>query len=158
MPGYPAGSNAGPSRLTCRDGYRLPSRPLYRARVDSLMRTHAQDRVFGWLPTGCSHGNADNQRLPCRGCTRQCANYARCNGKPWNLHNTGTGHRSTPGSCSGKPATANQGGTIPRCLHRSADAPWTSLTIVRTVKYNICTTFNGVPHDRFRQQITGTAR
>jgi hypothetical protein len=25
------------------------------------------------------------QRLPCRGCTRHCANYGRCDGKPWRL-------------------------------------------------------------------------
>ena len=24
-------------------------------------------------------------RLPCRGCTRQCKNYDKCNGKPWRL-------------------------------------------------------------------------
>lgn len=23
------------------------------------------------------------QRLPCRGCTRECVNYAVCEGKPW---------------------------------------------------------------------------
>jgi len=24
-------------------------------------------------------------RLPCRGCTRSCTDYARCDGKPWRL-------------------------------------------------------------------------
>lgn len=28
---------------------------------------------------------ADNERLPCRGCTRDCPNYERCDGKPWRL-------------------------------------------------------------------------
>jgi len=26
-----------------------------------------------------------NIHLPCRGCTRKCTNYHRCNGKPWRL-------------------------------------------------------------------------
>jgi len=29
--------------------------------------------------------SGDSKRLPCRGCTRDCGNYARCNGKPWRL-------------------------------------------------------------------------
>jgi hypothetical protein len=24
-------------------------------------------------------------RLPCRGCTRRCRNYDRCDGRPWRL-------------------------------------------------------------------------
>ena len=24
-------------------------------------------------------------RLPCRGCTRACRNYERCDGRPWQL-------------------------------------------------------------------------
>ena len=24
-------------------------------------------------------------RLPCRGCTQNCSNYNRCEGKPWRL-------------------------------------------------------------------------
>jgi len=30
---------------------------------------------------------ADNRTnpLPCRGCTRSCTDYARCDGKPWRL-------------------------------------------------------------------------
>ena len=27
----------------------------------------------------------DRHRLPCRGCTRDCSNYSRCNGTPWQL-------------------------------------------------------------------------
>jgi len=26
-----------------------------------------------------------SNRLPCRGCTRNCNDYDRCNGKPWRL-------------------------------------------------------------------------
>jgi len=26
-----------------------------------------------------------SNRLPCRGCTRNCSDYERCNGKPWRL-------------------------------------------------------------------------
>jgi hypothetical protein len=25
------------------------------------------------------------ERLPCRGCTRSCENYDRCDGRPWRL-------------------------------------------------------------------------
>jgi hypothetical protein len=25
------------------------------------------------------------ERLPCRGCTRSCENYERCDGRPWRL-------------------------------------------------------------------------
>jgi len=28
---------------------------------------------------------SSNQRLPCRGCIRNCANYTRCNGTPWRM-------------------------------------------------------------------------
>ena len=31
------------------------------------------------------HKENNNSRLPCRGCTRQCKNYDRCDGKPWRL-------------------------------------------------------------------------
>lgn len=27
----------------------------------------------------------NHHRLPCRGCTRNCSDYVRCNGKPWRL-------------------------------------------------------------------------
>jgi hypothetical protein len=27
----------------------------------------------------------DNPRMPCRGCTVDCPNYSRCDGKPWRL-------------------------------------------------------------------------
>ena len=27
----------------------------------------------------------DSNRLPCRGCTRDCLNYQYCNGKPWRM-------------------------------------------------------------------------
>ena len=27
----------------------------------------------------------DDQRLPCRGCTEDCENYPKCDGKPWRL-------------------------------------------------------------------------
>jgi hypothetical protein len=26
-----------------------------------------------------------NPRLPCRGCTRSCTDYDRCDGRPWRL-------------------------------------------------------------------------
>jgi len=26
---------------------------------------------------------AKGERLPCRGCTRSCRNYDRCDGRPW---------------------------------------------------------------------------
>lgn len=26
-----------------------------------------------------------HNRLPCRGCTENCCDYNRCNGKPWRL-------------------------------------------------------------------------
>lgn len=29
--------------------------------------------------------SGDTSRLPCRGCTRNCSNYATCEGKPWRL-------------------------------------------------------------------------
>ena len=28
------------------------------------------------------------ERLPCRGCTRLCKDYDRCDGKPWRLVST----------------------------------------------------------------------
>ena len=28
-----------------------------------------------------------SNRLPCRGCTKNCSDYDRCNGKPWRLIN-----------------------------------------------------------------------
>jgi len=27
----------------------------------------------------------ENNRLPCRGCTKNCNDYNRCNGTPWRL-------------------------------------------------------------------------
>ena len=27
----------------------------------------------------------ENERLPCRGCTRECLNYTVCDGRPWRL-------------------------------------------------------------------------
>ena len=27
----------------------------------------------------------DAERLPCRGCTRDCENYDRCGGRPWTV-------------------------------------------------------------------------
>jgi len=27
----------------------------------------------------------DSNRLPCRGCTRDCGNYPHCDGKPWRM-------------------------------------------------------------------------
>jgi hypothetical protein len=27
----------------------------------------------------------DSNRLPCRGCTRECGNFPRCKGKPWRM-------------------------------------------------------------------------
>ena len=27
--------------------------------------------------------NPDKPRLPCRGCTADCSNYQRCEGRPW---------------------------------------------------------------------------
>ena len=29
--------------------------------------------------------SGDTSRLPCRGCTKDCTNYATCGGKPWLL-------------------------------------------------------------------------
>ena len=26
-----------------------------------------------------------SNRLPCRGCSKNCSDYERCNGKPWRL-------------------------------------------------------------------------
>jgi hypothetical protein len=30
-------------------------------------------------------GVQQTERLPCRGCTRQCEYYSRCNGAPWRM-------------------------------------------------------------------------
>ncbi|MEH6515246.1 MAG: hypothetical protein V7742_01090 [Halioglobus sp.] len=30
----------------------------------------------------------DHARLPCRGCTSDCANYTICNGTPWRIVQT----------------------------------------------------------------------
>ena len=27
----------------------------------------------------------ENDRLPCRGCTKKCKDYHRCNARPWRL-------------------------------------------------------------------------
>jgi hypothetical protein len=35
--------------------------------------------------SGKTQTYSSNQRLPCRGCTRNCANYTHCNGKPWRM-------------------------------------------------------------------------
>jgi hypothetical protein len=33
------------------------------------------------------------ERLPCRGCTRDCANYAHCDGRPWRYRSSARGCR-----------------------------------------------------------------
>lgn len=30
-----------------------------------------------------------SNRLPCRGCTKDCSDYERCDGKPWRLMDYG---------------------------------------------------------------------
>jgi hypothetical protein len=36
-------------------------------------------------PPGKTGNTGDSNRLPCRGCTRECGNFPRCNGKPWRM-------------------------------------------------------------------------
>ncbi len=40
------------------------------------MNTVVKQRVMA-SPTAAA------ERLPCRGCTRDCSNYATCDGRPW---------------------------------------------------------------------------
>jgi len=47
------------------------------------MSTTARDK-HGQAARVPPQGN-DSQRLPCRGCTRDCSHYPHCNGKPWRM-------------------------------------------------------------------------
>lgn len=35
-------------------------------------------------------------RLPCRGCTVECVNYATCDGKPWRLNDLSQSEKYKP--------------------------------------------------------------
>lgn len=46
-----------------------------------------EESVAGALVTSSSDkpSLSDDYRLPCRGCTRSCTDYDRCDGRPWRL-------------------------------------------------------------------------
>lgn len=46
------------------------------------------------------------ERLPCRGCTRDCANYAHCDGRPWRYRSSGERLSGAGVGSSAAPAVA----------------------------------------------------
>ena len=44
-------------------------------------------------PNSHDHLKLQGNRLPCRGCTPNCSDYSRCNGKPWRLPPADKPHR-----------------------------------------------------------------
>ena len=47
-------------------------------------------RHYNEQTKGLLQQDNDSHRLPCRGCTRDCGNYSRCQGTPWRMQGDGT--------------------------------------------------------------------
>jgi hypothetical protein len=50
-----------------------------------------------------AHQTTGEERLPCRGCTRECPNFETCEGKPWRQREAAARTPSASDSQSGDP-------------------------------------------------------
>jgi len=53
-----------------------------------IMNENTESRASGEIKSGEKKSDKSpeiNGRLPCRGCTRGCGDYGRCEGKPWRI-------------------------------------------------------------------------